>query len=136
MMIILKNLLYFQYRNMVLYSLGLSIKYALRGIRYTFKNELNFRFQCGIGFVVLLVSILLPLKTWEFLLIVLMALLVLVLELFNTALEVFADLLVPRLHHQVAIVKDVMAGAVFLTAAGAVVVGSIILGPYLVALLK
>jgi diacylglycerol kinase len=121
---------------MILRALGLSIKYALRGIRYTFNNESNFRFQCGIGFVVLFSSILLPLKTWEFLLVVLMTLLVLVLELFNTALEVFADLLVPRLHHQVAVVKDVMAGAVLLTAIGAVVVGSFILGPYLVALIK
>lgn len=113
-----------------------SIRYALRGIAYAFRHEANFRLQCVSGVIVVIVAIVLPLKPWEFLLIVLMTFLVLVLELFNTALELFADLLVPRLHHHVGAVKDIMAGAVFLTALSAVIVGIVILGPYLVALLK
>lgn len=121
---------------MPLFSFVKSIRYAIKGIVYAFKHESNFRFQCVIGLVVLIISFLLPLKPWEFLLIVLMILLVLVLELFNTALELFADLLLPRLHHHVGVVKDVMAGAVLLTATAAFIVGIVIIGPYLVALLK
>lgn len=113
-----------------------SVRYALRGIRYAFRHEANFRLQCLIGVAVLAFSLVLPLKPWEFLLIVLMTLLVLVLELFNTALELFADLLLPRLHHHVGAVKDIMAGAVFLTAMAALIVGFVVLGPYLVAFLK
>lgn len=113
-----------------------SIQYALKGIVYAFKHEANFRLQCLIGLIVLIMSSLLPLKPWEFLLVVLMILIVLVLELFNTALELFADLLMPRLHHHVGAVKDIMAGAVLLTAVGAITVGIVVIGPYLVALLK
>lgn len=121
---------------MSLVSFAKSVRYALRGIRYAFRNESNFRLQCMIGGIVFVISILLPLKPWEFLLVVLMTLLVLVLELFNSALELFADLLLPRLHHHVGAVKDIMAGAVFLTALAALIVGFVVLGPYLVALIK
>ena len=113
-----------------------SFRFATKGIVYAFKHEANFRLQCFIGFVALCVGSVLPLKPWEFLLIVLMTILVLVLELFNTALELFADLLLPRLHHHVGAVKDIMAGAVLLTAFAAFVVGIVVLGPHLVALVK
>jgi undecaprenol kinase/diacylglycerol kinase (ATP) len=113
-----------------------SIFFALRGIRYTFIHESNFRIQVICALVVVTVGLVLPLKTWEFLVLVLMAFLVMVLELINTALELFADLLMPRLHHHVGMVKDVMAGAVFLTAITAGIVGMIVLGPYLVRVLQ
>ncbi len=121
---------------MFLEKFAKSARYAAKGIVYAFKHEANFRVQCLIGFVVLCAGSVLPLKPWEFLLIVLMTTLVLVLELFNTALELFADLLLPRLHYHVGVVKDIMAGAVLLTACAAFVVGIVILGPYLVTLIK
>ncbi len=113
-----------------------SILFALRGIRYAFTHEANFRIQVFCAGIVMVVGLILPLKNWEFLVLLLMAFLVMVLELINTALELFADLLMPRLHHHVGMVKDVMAGAVFLTALTACVVGIIVLGPYLVRVIK
>jgi diacylglycerol kinase len=56
-------------------------------------------------------------------------------ETINTALEVAMDHLSPEIHPEVKIVKDVSAGAVLLTAMTAVVVGLLILGPPLLALL-
>ena len=55
---------------------------------------------------------------------------VLTMELLNTALEYFTDLLKPRLHQYVESIKDIMAGAVFLTSACAIVVGLLIFVPY------
>jgi diacylglycerol kinase len=113
-----------------------SFQYAARGIAYAFRHEQNFRIQSVVAVIVLVLAIYLPLKPWELLVIVLMVALVLVMELVNTALELFTDLLKPRLHHYVGVVKDIMAGAVLLTALCAIVVGGIILGPHLVAFLK
>ena len=53
-------------------------------------------------------------------------------EILNTVLEYLIDLLKPRLHHYVHVIKDVMAGAVLLTALIALAVGVVIFYPYLV----
>jgi diacylglycerol kinase len=54
-------------------------------------------------------------------------------EAANTALELLADALSPNFHPVVGKAKDVAAGAVLIAAAGAGVVGALILGPYLLA---
>lgn len=104
---------------------------AARGLGYVFKSEQNFRIQVAAGAVVLLGVIFLPLQTWEAILVILLILLVLLVEILNTVFEYFSDLLKPRLHHYVHVIKDVMAGAVLLTAIVAVVIGVIIFFPYL-----
>ena len=114
---------------------GLSFKDAARGIAHTFKHEQNFRFQSLAAVLVLTAAFLLPLKTWEQILIILLVVMVLTMELLNTALENFTDLLKPRLHHYVSIIKDVMAAAVLLTSLGALIIGLIIFLPYLYNLL-
>jgi diacylglycerol kinase len=55
-------------------------------------------------------------------------------ELLNTALEYFTDLLKPRLHHYVSLIKDIMAAAVLLTALGSAVIGLIIFLPHFIKL--
>ncbi|MFA7653974.1 MAG: diacylglycerol kinase [Candidatus Magasanikbacteria bacterium] len=105
---------------------------AWRGIRFAFKNEQNFRVQIFTAVAVLVLMFYWPLKIWERILLLLLILMVLGMELLNTAIEKFSDLLVPRLHQQVSIIKDVMAAAVLITSVGAAVVGMIIFWPYLV----
>ena len=51
-------------------------------------------------------------------------------EALNTALELLTDLASPAFHPLAGRVKDVAAGAVLLAALGAIVVGVIVLGPY------
>ena len=104
---------------------------AIRGLTHVFKSEQNFRIQVLIGFLVLLAAVYFPLRTWEMVLLVLLILLVLLVEILNTVFEYFSDLLKPRLHHYVGVIKDVMAGAVLLTSLVALVVGVIIFYPYL-----
>jgi diacylglycerol kinase len=109
-----------------------SFKDAFEGVRYAFFHEPNFRIQIFFGLLAMLLAVIFPLKGSERLLIVILTFMVLVIELLNTAIEKFIDLLKPRLHHYAKIVKDVMAGAVFLTVLGAVIVGLIIFIPYFI----
>ena len=52
-------------------------------------------------------------------------------EAFNTAFEFLADVASPEFHPLVKKAKDVAAGAVLISAIGAVIIGIIIIGPYL-----
>lgn len=121
---------------MSLRRFGQSFRDAFNGIRHAFEHEQNFRVQLIIGLIVLFLSVFIPIKDSERLLVVIMVFMVLVMELLNTAIERFLDLLKPRLHHYAKAVKDIMAGAVFLTSFSAVIVGIIIFGPYIFSLFK
>jgi diacylglycerol kinase len=107
-----------------------SFSAAARGLVHVFKSEQNFRIQVLLGALVLLGAFFLPLQTWERILVILLVLLVLLVEILNTVFEYFSDLLKPRLHHYIYIIKDVMAGAVLLTSVVALVIGIIIFYPY------
>lgn len=107
---------------------------AARGLKHVFKSEQNFRIQVLLGCLVLAAAFYLPIRDWELILLILLVLLVLLVEILNTTFEYFSDLLKPRLHHYVYVVKDIMAGAVLLTSIVALVVGSIIFYPHLVEL--
>ena len=56
---------------------------------------------------------------------------VLLSEMFNTAIEGIVDIISPNHSEKARIVKDIAAGAVFVTAFGAAVVGYIVLSPYI-----
>jgi diacylglycerol kinase (ATP) len=51
-------------------------------------------------------------------------------EALNTALELLADVASPEFHPLVGKAKDVAAGAVLLSATGAVIIGVLVLGPH------
>src|SRR3989338_8018263 len=80
---------------------------ALRGLKHVFKSEQNFRIQALLGLLVLIAAVYFPLRSWEVVLIVLLTLLVLLVEILNTAFEYFSDLLKPRLHHYVRTIKEI-----------------------------
>jgi len=121
---------------MIFGRLKQSFSDAFNGLKYAFQNEQNFRVQTVVATIVLILMVVFPLKQWETILIVMMILVVLVTELLNTALERFTDLLKPRLHHYVKVVKDVMAGAVLLTSLGAVIIGVFVFLPYFIEIFK
>lgn len=79
--------------------------------------------------VIILVSTL-PLASGERLMLLLVTGLVLVLELLNTMVERFVDLMKPRLSAYVRDVKDLMAAAVLVAAIFAALIGLMIFVPY------
>lgn len=116
--------------------IGKSIRYALRGIGYTYTHERNFRIQFFVGILVLVFSFVLQMKAYEKIILAMMIAFVLVLELLNTTIEMFLDLLKPRLSPQVELVKDIMAGAVLLASIGSLIVGCIVFIPYIIELVS
>jgi diacylglycerol kinase (ATP) len=54
-------------------------------------------------------------------------------EALNTAFECLTDVASPEFHPVAANAKDVAAGAVLITAVGSVLIGVLILGPYVLA---
>lgn len=107
-----------------------SLKHAIRGLRDVAHDEQSFRIQISVSIVVIGLSWLLPLDTWERILVILLCAAVMVLEVLNSIMERFADAVQPRLSPMVREVKDMMAGAVFLTSLTAGVVGVLIFYPH------
>ena len=105
--------------------------HALRGIAVAVRHERHVRVELVALVVALLLGWWFRLQPWEWTAILLVSGFVLVVELVNSAVEYLLDLLKPRLHDYARDVKDVLAGAVFLAAFVAVVVGCIIFLPYL-----
>lgn len=100
-----------------------SFNNAVDGILYTIKHERNIKIHIAAAVLVLLLSIALKLTKLEFIIICLAIGLVMVCELFNTAVEVIVNILVDVYHPKAKIIKDVSAGAVLLSAFVSVIVG-------------
>lgn len=112
-----------------------SLGYAISGIRFTFLNERNFRFQT-IGFLlVMLAAMLFQLPTIKWLILILTSATVILMEIINTIAEWIIDLVTDYHYHPIAKnVKDVAAGGVLISSAVAVVIGMIIFVPEIIAL--
>ncbi|MCX7746714.1 MAG: diacylglycerol kinase family protein [Clostridia bacterium] len=113
-----------------------SFKNAMSGIVYAVKNERNMKIHVMASVGIMLLSFLLPLSKVEWAVICLTVALVLVCELFNTAMEVMVNMLVDVYHPKVKIIKDVAAGAVFLSAMIAIGIGYLIFFDKLVVFIK
>lgn len=104
---------------------------AWRGISYVYKHEQNFKIQLFFGILIVVLMLVLQLRKSEVIVILLLILLVLILELLNSALEKFLDILKPRMHLQAALVKDIMAAMVLSASVGSILIGSMIFFPYI-----
>lgn len=108
-----------------------SIRYAVNGITEMLKSEHNawvhlFATVCAIAVAYLLEV---NAAEWCFLILAIMA--VWVAEALNTAFEFLCDVASPEFHPLVKKSKDVAAGAVLLSAIGAVIIALIIFVPHL-----
>ncbi len=106
-----------------------SFEYAFNGWLYVLKTQHNAWIHCVAAALVMLLCLWLrlPLRDWA--VIILAIAMVFTAEFINTAIEAVVDLASP-VHHPLAKVgKDVGAGAVMVSAAAAVLVGFLIMGP-------
>ncbi|KYG82696.1 diacylglycerol kinase family protein [Roseivirga echinicomitans] len=107
-----------------------SFKFALKGLWHVVQHEHNFRVHLFATLLVLLLGFYLNLSVFEWLWIVAAIAMVLVAELFNSSIEKLVDLVSPDFNPKAAIIKDIAAAAVLITAITAVVIGTIIFYPY------
>lgn len=103
-----------------------SVNAALEGVVHTLKTEKNMRLHFFFGFLVLILGIYLDLTSIEFMILCFAVTFVLVSEMVNTAIEYTIDLVNDEYHPLAKIVKDIAAGAVFVSAVNAVIVGYIL----------
>lgn len=103
-----------------------SFRYAYEGLQYALATQHNMKFHFLATFAVLLLALVLQLGVFEILFILLSITLVIVTELFNTAVEKAVDLAMPEVHPIAKIAKDVAAAAVLVAAIFAAATGMII----------
>ncbi|MEK3890689.1 diacylglycerol kinase family protein [Bacillus sp. FSL K6-3431] len=114
--------------------LAASFKYAFQGLSHVIKKERNFQIHLVIATLIILLSIILDLNRFEWIVILLSICGVLVLELINSAIERVVDLITLDTNPLAKQAKDISATAVLLCAITAAIIGFIILGPKLLAL--
>ncbi len=107
-----------------------SFRFAFRGFWYVIKSEQNVRIHLLASLVVVILMVYFQVSLWQAVILVLVMSLVLTLELINTIFEKMVDVLQPRIHYYVEIIKDVMAAAVLVSSIGAVIIGILIFAPY------
>ncbi len=114
------------------HSFQKSVRHAIAGIVRIAEEEQSFRVQMLAAAVVFGLMIVMPsLQIWERVALTFMVVAVLVLEIVNSILERLADAVEPRVSPMVKDIKDMMAGAVFLTALASVFVGYCIFWPHI-----
>jgi diacylglycerol kinase len=109
---------------------------AVKGVWKTILSERNFRIQLGVAIIAVTVSIFFRVETVELVIIIILCFLVLIIETINTSLEKALNALSPEYNSETGLSKDTMAGAVLLCSILAVIVGVIILLPYLLNLIR
>jgi len=112
-----------------------SFRYAFRGIRCILRTQHNAWLHALATAAVVIAGMALRVSTTEWCLLVLAMMGVWTAEAFNTSLEQLADAVSPQEHPLVGTAKDLAAGAVLLSAIGSAVIGLIVFGPRVMAVL-
>ncbi len=112
-----------------------SFKYPVKGLRYAYRNEQNLVVDVGMAILVVIAGFIFKVSVTEWALLALTIGLVISCELINTAIEAVVDLVTEEYHPLAKVAKDTSAAAVFIFAIVAVIVGIIIFGPKLYAIL-
>ncbi|NQU95579.1 MAG: diacylglycerol kinase [Candidatus Omnitrophica bacterium] len=103
-----------------------SLNSAVEGFLHVLRTQRNMRLHFLLATLVIVLSIYLSLPKVDLLLLLISIMLVLALEMVNTAIELTIDLIKDAYHPLARVIKDVTAGAVFLAALNAAAVGYIV----------
>lgn len=117
-------------------SLPKSFGYAWQGILTALRREPNFSIHVAIGTTATILAAALKFSPGEWLLLVFTISFVLILELFNTAIEAIVNLVSPEIKPQAKIAKDVSAAAVLIAAFVSILTGFALFLPKILFLLN
>jgi diacylglycerol kinase len=112
-----------------IHSRARSFRHAFAGLDYALRTQPNTWIHTVFSLAVIIVCIWLQLTPRDWAIIVVAITLVWAAELFNTSIEAIVDLASPNHHPHAKAGKDAAAGAVLVTAIGAILVGLLIIGP-------
>jgi undecaprenol kinase/diacylglycerol kinase (ATP) len=109
-----------------------STDFALQGIRRFFSNERNGKIQAIFGIAAILLGFILSITSIQWLLVLFCIGLVISLEMINSAIEKFCDLVTTDFHPGIKIIKDVAAGSVLVASLFSLITGLVIFIPAIV----
>jgi len=101
-----------------------SFRFAFNGLKYLIEREHNARIHLVATALVITFGFKISLKEWMSLIIVIG--LVLVSEIFNTAIETICDFISPQKHESIKNIKDLSSAAVLVSAVIAFIIGALI----------
>ncbi len=111
-----------------------STKYALKGAVILLKTEASIKVQLLISIFIIIAGIYFKISAIEWMFQISAIGLVMSLEGVNTAIEAIADFIHPEYDKKIGLIKDIAAGAVFIAATTAIIIGFIIYTPKILAL--
>ena len=106
--------------------------YAFKGAMLLLKTEPSIQVQAGIAVIMTVAGFYFDITATEWVLQSFAIGLVMSIEGLNTTIEAIADFIHPDFHNKIGFIKDIAAGAVFIAAITAIVIGLIIYLPYFV----
>ena len=106
-----------------------SVGYAFKGAFLLITTEASVKVQFFIGVIMTALGIYFNLSTTEWIIQIITIALIMALEGLNTAIEEIADFIHPEHHKKIGLIKDLAAGAVFIFAIAAVIIGCLIYIP-------
>lgn len=107
-----------------------SANHAIEGILHATKTQRHLRYHLYVVVLILLLSLILGVSQSEFIAIAIVSIIVLSVEMLNTAIEETVNIIFKEYDNRAKIIKDIAAGAVLTAAIGAAVAGYIIFLPY------
>jgi len=103
-----------------------SFRFALNGILLSFRTQRHLRIHFAVAILVLTAGIVWNLTRVELVILILSIGLVILAELFNTAIETVVDLVTPDYHPLAKVAKDVSAAAVLVASLCAALIGALL----------
>ena len=105
--------------------------YAIKGAWLLLKHEQSIQVQFVIAIIMCIAGYFFEITKTEWMFQFLAIGLIMTAEGLNSALEAMADFVHPDFHNKIGHIKDIAAGAVFIAAITAVIIGAIIYLPYI-----
>ena len=104
-----------------------STNHAIEGILHAAKTQRHMRYHFYTAILILIVSFSIGISWSEVVILITLSIIVLSVEMLNSALETITDILFREYDEKAKRIKDMAAGAVLITAIGAAVIGFVIL---------
>ncbi|MBI5739930.1 MAG: diacylglycerol kinase [Nitrospirae bacterium] len=104
-----------------------SANHAIEGILHAARTQRHMRYHFYAAILILMVGFSLGINWSEFVILITLSIIVLSVEMLNTSVELITNVLFRDYDERAKQIKDIAAGAVLITALGAVVIGYIIL---------
>ena len=113
-----------------------AVLFALQGIKQFISRNRNGRIQIAFGATAIILGFTVSLTSFQWLLVLFCIGLVILLEMINSAIERYCDLVTTDFHPGIKVIKDVAAGAVLVASITSLIIGLIIFIPALVQFLN